>query len=444
MDVKQEMIDEVPISNIENINGKVYRMHTIKQKINYDSNKVRKVFNSVDVVRTKRNILYTNNFKHSKVKCRKKTKSPVTELLRNKKCIEPNSKGLMICVYCGNLYTKQVEFLYHISKNHCIKKKNIKLHHKSRNDTCIMGNLDIKDEFEVVEHKLKMELQEITNQFDVTDNNLSSNVHKEGSKSNIYLGTPKRLKPFDCIICPKSFTCKSSLNKHSRIHTGEKLFECVICTKSFPYKISLNKHLVMHTGEKPFKCEICLKTFSHKSNLNTHARSHKGEKPFKCDVCLTTFSHKSNSNTHIMLKHTGEKPYECEICLKTFSKKESLNIHFRRHTGEKPFKCDVCSKTFSQNSGLIAHVRIHTGEKPFKCKICLKSFSDKSNFNVHMRSHTEEHPFKCDVCSKTFLQKIHLITHLRGYIGVKPFKCDICSKNFLHKKSLNKHLNNHK
>ena len=46
----------------------------------------------------------------------------------------------------------------------------------------------------------------------------------------------------------------------------------------------------MNTGVKPYTCKHCGKSFTSKTTLTCHERIHTGEKPFKCDVCGKGFS----------------------------------------------------------------------------------------------------------------------------------------------------------
>ncbi|KAJ8362997.1 hypothetical protein SKAU_G00118280, partial [Synaphobranchus kaupii] len=204
-------------------------------------------------------------------------------------------------------------------------------------------------------------------------------------------------------------------------------FKCTQCGKCFKIKSTLNKHLRIHRGEKPYKCPQCGKCFSERHSLNCHQRIHTGEKPYKCTQCEKCFSTNSASVKHLRI-HTGEKPFTCTQCEKCFSTNSALIKHLRIHTGEKPYKCTECEKCFRTNSAIIDHLRIHTGEKPYKCAQCAKCFSTNSAVLQHLKMHTGEKPYKCTQCEKCFKIKSTLNKHLRIHRGEKPYKCPQCGK----------------
>ena len=217
--------------------------------------------------------------------------------------------------------------------------------------------------------------------------------------------------------CLKKQPEKKKINK-VELQDGyllDKKEELKLVTKSPREKVS-----VAARGRKPEKKFVCSgygdcnRRFPNKRWLERHVRVHNGEKPFKCDVCQSQFLLSHHLKNHMRL-HTGEKPFKCLLCGGEYSQYGNLQCHMRMHTGEKPFECSVCVKRFAYGSALKAHMRTHTGEKPFECTVCRKQFGHVSSLNYHIRTHTGERPFKCSICDRRFILKKFLTYHMKKH-----------------------------
>ncbi|XP_008119610.2 zinc finger and SCAN domain-containing protein 20 [Anolis carolinensis] len=143
--------------------------------------------------------------------------------------------------------------------------------------------------------------------------------HQEGTGRNV------------CPVCGKSFTRRTTLNRHQRIvHTSEGLNKCTDCGKSLDQAAP--------AGGKPCRCAKCDERNSLNLSLRNYKRSHKGKKRFKCLDCDRGFSCHSHLLRHMRI-HTGEKPYFCSACGKTFRQMAHLVKHQRSHGDQEVCFC---------------------------------------------------------------------------------------------------------
>lgn len=96
--------------------------------------------------------------------------------------------------------------------------------------------------------------------------------HSQGdppSKSNETL-------PFSCHHCKMNFGNSKDLRRHVSSH--------VSITRFFQRQKRPNKPKYTISKEKKFVCNICSKAFIKKSLLERHCRIHSGERPFKVNM----------------------------------------------------------------------------------------------------------------------------------------------------------------
>lgn len=87
--------------------------------------------------------------------------------------------------------------------------------------------------------------------------------------------------PNECLVCHRVLSCKSALQMHYRIHTGERPFRCKLCGRSFTTKGNLKTHMGVHRIRPPtqllHQCPVCHKKFADPSILHQHIRLHTSQ-----------------------------------------------------------------------------------------------------------------------------------------------------------------------
>lgn len=224
-------------------------------------------------------------------------------------------------------------------------------------------------------------------------------VKKQKAKSEEKKKKAKSEEIFKCKECDKVYSNHNSFRKHQNYHAG--LFKCKQCNKSWNSNYALVQHEKSHTGDKQGNlCVICGKTFSDTSSLNKHHKSvHEKLTHFSCDVCDLKFYARKTFEEHMRV-HTGERPFKCTLCPKTYKRVSDLNHHVRGHTGETKHVCELCGKGVRRLSELKIHMNAHRQKGELLCPDSVK----KANFCGSMfprqddlDQHTEEHRKGMDV-----------------------------------------------
>ena len=167
----------------------------------------------------------------------------------------------------------------------------------------------------------------------------------------------------------------------TKIH-GDTQFEmCDRCCAAFLNNADLREH--RRDFHFRLVCGVCGKRFDYPWALEKHSRVHTGERPHRCEQCQAAFTSQGGLNTHVRTVHSSDRPFLCSVCGKGFKMGTDLRKHQQRHLAVKLHVCSVCKKGFSLKPELRTHMKIH-GPREHPCRQCAQTFAHPSNLRRHL------------------------------------------------------------
>uniref|UniRef100_A0A182JWV0 Protein krueppel n=1 Tax=Anopheles christyi TaxID=43041 RepID=A0A182JWV0_9DIPT len=258
---------------------------------------------------------------------------------------------------------------------------------------------------------------------------------------------------FTCDVCGITMQYRPSFMYHMRIHYHEQMgtFRCQYCDRVFGTRARLDRHERVHTGERPFGCHLCPKTFAHAGQLAAHMARHNNERGHQCTQCGKAFFSKAILRQHLESHETIEtrktistakvrqRPCSFTGCTHVARTYQAYYMHRLRH--EMAHRCEECGRRFARACELRRHRRIyHSSEHPFQCEPCSKTFLSSQSYREHMDSHANVRRFECDICDKKFVRRRNLVNHRMSHTNERPYRCEYCdSTTFKYKSDLNRH-----
>ncbi|XP_038584481.1 zinc finger protein 770-like [Micropterus salmoides] len=270
------------------------------------------------------------------------------------------------CKICRKAFRQKVHLKSHLSTaNKCAPQTQSSLHqqpiiHRTPVNSSMELELQCKISVTAVQDLNKTEIKSDAVVKPEQPLNTSSHFHSICQKSDEldkqYL-TYKDLKPFQCMICSRSFHLEVNLIHHHKIHKIQNELDC-------PTTVQNNGNVRMSDSEAinnllgpshadPIDLNIIVKPETWSENCSDHNDSLPQDSEFTSAEQQRETCHVTSEQQRINTLH------QCHTCLKCFPSVSKLQRHMMTHTGQRPFGCEMCGKRFRQKTHLRVHCRTH-------------------------------------------------------------------------------------
>lgn len=309
------------------------------------------------------------------------------------------------------------------------------------------------------------------------------------------------LKPFQCLICNRSFCLEVNLIRHHKIHRKQKELGSPAPVQNSNYTRMSDTEAIKHTPADPIDLNIIVKPETWSGNCSDYTDS------LPQDSGVIASAEQQRETCHA----TSEQQrvyslHQCQACLKCFPSASKLQRHVMTHTGQRPFGCEVCGKRFRQKTHLRVHCRTHLWSRYHKQRSLyinrppsrIGGFNTRTAADVQVEeilgrkkdfeTHLDQTPsvviiqndnresliskknqvvrkfpkvtvkktqivksvrnpgnvqHKCFQCLKCFVSASKLQRHEMVHTGLKPFQCVLCGKAFRQAAHLKTHERTH-
>ncbi|XP_064608172.1 zinc finger protein Xfin-like [Liolophura sinensis] len=278
------------------------------------------------------------------------------------------------------------------------------------------------------------------------DTRSSSGTPNDPPKSTqLSPGSTEVQPPIRCKQCGDSLPTTQAFEEHSAMVHGT--FTCSYCHNTFTSKPNLQRHIRLHTGQKPYSCTQCPSRFSRMDDLKGHILKHQYPKPFRCNLCGRGYTDRSCLRNHMRKEHNSTLLHVCSKCGEGFDNTQTSMEHKKVHPELQRFQCNMCTfigtNPLSHHKHLLSHNFIG---KLYTCRKCSLPYTDPFEYSDHLKQHRTDqncNAFACCFCDKVLPSYDQFVRHEHSHVQNKGHTCHVCSSQLKTSSMLKLHMLTH-